>query len=81
MRSFEDPESLYLLLELTLGGELFSLLRLEKCFPERRCCFYSAMIVVAFEYLHDKMIVYRDLKPENLLIDADGYLKVVEPQP
>jgi len=78
VRSYEDVGSLYLLLELTLGGELFSVLREEKCFPERRCCFYSAMIVAAFEYLHDKKIVYRDLKPENLLIDADGYLKVVD---
>ena len=78
MRAFEDAHSLYLLLELTLGGELFSVLRNEKCFPERRCCFYSAMIVAAFEYLHDKKIIYRDLKPENLLMDADGYLKVVD---
>ena len=40
------------------------------------------MIVLAFEYLHDKKIVYRDLKPENLLFDADGYLKVrTQPSP
>ena len=78
VRLFEDAASLYLLLELTLGGELFSVLRAEKCFPERRCCFYSAMIVAAFEYLHSLKIVYRDLKPENLLVDADGYLKVVD---
>lgn len=36
------------------------------------------MIVLVFEYLHDKRIIYRDLKPENLLFDADGYLKVVD---
>jgi len=78
VRCFEDAGSIYMLLELTLGGELFSVLRNEKCFPERRCCFYSAMIVAAFEYMHEKKIIYRDLKPENLLIDADGYLKVVD---
>ena len=47
-------------------------------FPERRCQFYAGMIVLVFEYLHDKQIIYRDLKPENLLFDADGYLKVVD---
>lgn len=78
VRTFEDAGSLYLLLELTPGGELFSVLRAERCFPERRCCFYSAMVVAAFDYLHDRLIVYRDLKPENLLFDADGYLKVVD---
>ena len=36
------------------------------------------MIVAAFEYLHDKRIVYRDLKPENLMVDADGYLKLID---
>ena len=54
------------------------MLRADKCFPERRCCFYAAMIVAAFEYLHERNIIYRDLRPENLLIDAEGYLKVVD---
>jgi len=78
VRAFEDAGSLYLLMEPTLGGELFSVLRADKCFPERRCCFYGAMIVAAFELMHDKKIIYRDLKPENLMMDADGYLKVID---
>ena len=47
-------------------------------FTEDVCRFYSANIASAFEYLHERKIVYRDLKPENLLLDAKGYLKVTD---
>ena len=43
---------------------------------EELCRFYAAQLTLVFEYLHSVNIVYRDLKPENLLIAADGYLKV-----
>ena len=45
-------------------------------FSEAHCQFYSSQIVLLFEYLHHLDVMYRDLKPENLLIDSEGYLKV-----
>lgn len=67
-----------MLLELALGGELFSVLRERVRFDEPTSRFYSSCVASAFSYLHDKSIVYRDLKPENLLFDDTGYLRVCD---
>jgi len=77
--AYQDEEEVYMLLELALGGELFTLLQDEQQFDEDPTArFYAANVCAAFEYLHDRNIVYRDLKPENLLLDTEGYLKVVD---
>jgi len=78
--AFSDTRNFYIVLELVLGGELFSLL--DKS-PQQRLTdpsarFYAACIVCCFEYLHSRSIVYRDLKPENILIDKHGYVKLVD---
>ena len=76
--SFQDDAHLYMLLEVALGGELFTQLRAKGKLPEPHACFYSACVTSAIAYMHSIFIVYRDLKPENLLLDATGYVKVVD---
>ena len=60
------------------GGELFFHLRKETKFSERRACFYAAQLVEAIRCLHQNGVIYRDLKPENVLLDQDGNLKITD---
>ena len=76
--SFWDDKYVYLLLELCLGGELFTYLRKAGKFKEDHARFYTASIVEAFDHLHSRRIVYRDLKPENIMLDPDGFVKLVD---
>lgn len=76
--SFQCPSNLYIVLEYVSGGELFSLLRRSGRFQNHVARFYAAEVILAFEYLHSMDIIYRDLKPENLLLDAKGHIKVTD---
>lgn len=66
------------MLEYCCGGELFTLLRKEGHFNNDVALFYSVEVVLALEYMHSLNIVYRDLKPENLMISGDGHLKITD---
>jgi serine/threonine protein kinase len=77
--SFQDNDTLYMVLDYCPGGEVFSYLRRARRFNEPTSQFYAAEIVLILEFVHDKQgVAYRDLKPENILIDAEGHLKLVD---
>ena len=76
--TYQDNINVYMLLSYIPGGELFSHLRRAGRFSADVTRFYLASIVLAIEYLHAKDTIYRDLKPENLLLDRVGYLRIAD---
>lgn len=76
--TYKDTRYLYFLMEPCLGGDLWGLLQKHKCFDEKTSIFFAGCVVAAFEYLHERNIIYRDLKPENLMLDQKGYLKLID---
>lgn len=76
--SFQTNDKLYFVLDYVNGGELFFHLQKERHFSEPRAKFYAAEIASAIAYLHSQNIIYRDLKPENLLLDCDGHIKLTD---
>lgn len=74
----QDNRFLYIGMEFVVGGELFTYLRRVVRFPKLQTALYTAQVTLMFEHLHSQNVIYRDLKPENLLIDGEGYLKLTD---
>ena len=78
--TFKNPSSVFMLLEFVQGGELFTVLHTptRDGVPEAQAKFYGAVVLSGLLYMHGKNIAYRDMKPENCLIDSAGYPKIVD---
>jgi serine/threonine-protein kinase Psk1 len=77
--AFQDQEKLYLILEYAQGGELFHHLAMERMFSDEVASFYMAEMILALEHLHHNVrVIYRDLKPENCLLDSEGHLLLTD---
>jgi len=76
--AFHTPMRLFFVMDFVNGGELFLALQQAGRFSEARTRIYAAEIAAALSYLHELEYLYRDLKPENVLIHEDGHLKLAD---
>jgi len=76
--TYKSPSCLFFVMEFVAGGELFNYIRAEGQFTNRTAQLCAAEIIVTLQYLHNQDIIYRDIKPENLLVDHEGHLKLTD---
>jgi len=75
---FQNDLRLYFVMQFVRGGELYKIYETQKRFNEETVRFYAAQMALAIGYLHNKGIAHRDLKLENILVDQDGYIKIID---
>ena len=76
--SFQTEQKVFFVTEFYPGGDMFSLLDQTDRLSQNVSTFYLAEILLAIEYLHSIDIIYRDLKPENVVIDLEGHCRLVD---
>ncbi|CAO3613372.1 unnamed protein product [Cunninghamella echinulata] len=76
--AFQTNDELHMLLTYCVGGELFRHLNHEGMFSESMARFYAAELILALDHLHSLGIIYRDLKPENCLLDDQGHVVLTD---
>ena len=78
VKTFKDSKRLFFLLEYIQGLNLNEVLRVLNILNGSRAKFYASCLLLIFEHLHDNSIIFRDLKPENVMVERDGYLKLLD---
>uniref|UniRef100_A0A7S2ZJF6 non-specific serine/threonine protein kinase n=1 Tax=Rhodosorus marinus TaxID=101924 RepID=A0A7S2ZJF6_9RHOD len=74
--AFQDSTSLFLIMDFLPGGDFMSLLMNRDTLTEAETKFYAAEMIIAIDFIHNLGYIHRDIKPDNLLFDKDGHLKL-----
>nr|XP_041631618.1 cGMP-dependent protein kinase 1 isoform X2 [Drosophila kikkawai] len=77
-RTYRNDKYVYFLMEACMGGDVWTVMSKRQYFDEKTAKFIAGCVVEAFDYLHSHQFIYRDLKPENLMLGTDGYCKLVD---
>ena len=78
VKCLKDDNNIFFLLEYIKGKELFEVIRDIGFLNKEQTNFYIASMMIAIQYLHERKIIYRDIKPENIIIEKNGYLKLID---
>lgn len=76
--AFTSKNYVYFVLDLCSGGDLFNMIQKHRNFNTKQARLLIAEVILAIQHLHKHNILYRDMKPENILIDQDGNLKLTD---
>ncbi|ALC39149.1 CG4839 [Drosophila busckii] len=77
-RTYRNEKYVYFLMEACMGGDVWTVMTKRQYFDDKTAKFIAGCVVEAFDYLHAHNFIYRDLKPENLMLSSDGYCKLVD---
>ncbi|XP_017859798.1 PREDICTED: cGMP-dependent protein kinase 1 [Drosophila arizonae] len=77
-RTYRNEKYVYFLMEACMGGDVWTVMSKRQYFDDKTAKFIAGCVVEAFDFLHSHNFIYRDLKPENLMLSSDGYCKLVD---
>lgn len=76
--ALQTSEKLFLVMDYCPGGDLSEYIQLEKRFNEDKTKLYAAEVLLGLEELHRQGVIFRDLKPDNIVLDADGHVMLTD---